>query len=49
MIEKTCQDCEQRPSDLLVTRRQFLDRMGWKGEKCFESRWLKHFLEATTA
>lgn len=28
MIEKTCQDCEQRPEDIFVTRRQFLDRMG---------------------
>jgi hypothetical protein len=28
MIERTCQDCENRPEDLLVTRRQFLNRMG---------------------
>jgi len=28
MIERTCQDCENRPQDLLTTRRQFLNRMG---------------------
>ena len=28
MIERTCQDCENRPEDLLTTRRQFLNRMG---------------------
>src|SRR5579863_6472678 len=28
MIEQTCQDCEHRPQDLFVTRRQFLNRLG---------------------
>ncbi len=28
MIERTCQDCQQRPEDLLVTRRQFINRFG---------------------
>jgi hypothetical protein len=28
MLERTCQDCESRPEDLLVTRRQFLNRTG---------------------
>src|SRR6185436_14677603 len=28
MIEKTCQDCEFRPEDYFVTRRQFINRLG---------------------
>src|SRR5262245_37671868 len=28
MIERTCQDCELRPEDFLVTRRQFINRFG---------------------
>src|ERR1051325_10432800 len=28
MIERTCQDCENRPEDFLATRRQFLNRLG---------------------
>jgi len=28
MIERTCQDCQLRPEDLLVTRRQFINRLG---------------------
>src|SRR6185436_18181959 len=28
MIEKTCQDCQLRPEDVILTRRQFLNRLG---------------------
>ena len=28
MLERTCQDCEFRPQDLLNTRRQFINRLG---------------------
>src|SRR5262245_23004144 len=28
MLERTCRDCENRPEDLIFTRRQFLNRMG---------------------
>jgi hypothetical protein len=28
MIEKTCQDCQFRPEDYFVTRRQFINRLG---------------------
>src|SRR6185436_19525066 len=28
MIEKTCQDCQLRPEDIILTRRQFLNRLG---------------------
>jgi hypothetical protein len=28
MIERTCQDCQFRPEDYLVTRRQFINRLG---------------------
>ena len=28
MIERTCRDCENRPEDLIFTRRQFLNRVG---------------------
>src|SRR4026207_331830 len=28
MLERTCQDCESRPQDLLTPRRQFITRLG---------------------
>jgi hypothetical protein len=28
MLEKTCQDCQARPEDFFVTRRQFINRLG---------------------
>src|SRR5262245_3413515 len=28
MIDRTCQDCQYHPEDWLVTRRQFLNRLG---------------------
>ena len=28
MIERTCQDCQFRPEDFFVTRRQFINRLG---------------------